>query len=137
MSYAQRTDLNRPVPINAPTGQPYGVRAEQVAAQRAIPIAPPPAPAMAPSNAGPAPAPMGPLPVVPLDADSTRPGEPVTAGVPVGAGPGPEVLGLPDENGVDDLALWLPMLEFAASQPGASPQTRNFVRRLRGSAPVK
>lgn len=73
---------------------------------------------------------------VPLGAPTDRPGEPVTAGVPVGPGPGAEVLGLPDESGVDDLAMWLPMLEFAASQPGASVQTRNFVRRLRGATPV-
>jgi hypothetical protein len=31
-------------------------------------------------------------PIIPLHAPSQRPGEPVTAGVPVGPGPGPEVL---------------------------------------------
>lgn len=146
-AYSNRVDLNAakgPIAVNAPTGQAYGARAEQIAAQRAIPIARPATDTLptGPSAAGPAapptaaagPAPMAPIP---LDADSTRPNEPVTAGVPVGAGPGPEVLGLPDENGVEDLAMYLPLLEMIASRPGASVQTRNFVRRLRGAAPVR
>jgi hypothetical protein len=118
-AYAQRTDLMGPkkIPIDAPTGQPYGVRAEQIAAQRAIPIARPqtdftastPAQSGAAAPATPRPsAPPGPLAgqVVPLDAPSARPGEPVTAGLSVGAGPGPEVLGAlrgPGETTADEL----------------------------------
>jgi hypothetical protein len=116
-AYAQRTDLMGPkkIPVDAPTGQPYGVRAEQMAAQRAIPIAPPPTdavptaspPGATPATQGPS-APPGPLAgqVVPLDAPSARPGEPVTAGLSVGAGPGPEVLGAlrgPGETTADEL----------------------------------
>jgi hypothetical protein len=91
------------IPVDAPTGQPYGVRAEQVAAQRAIPMARPQTDSVgAPAQGGAAPpatqrasAPSGPLAgqVVPLDAPSARPGEPITAGLSVGAGAGPEVLG--------------------------------------------
>jgi hypothetical protein len=101
-SYSNRSDLNRPVAPQAATGQQYGKRAEQMAAQRAMPIAPPPTdavPTASPPGATPATrglsAPSGPLAgqVVPLDAPSARPGEPVTAGLSVGAGPGPEVLG--------------------------------------------
>jgi hypothetical protein len=101
-SYSNRTDLNRPVAPAAASGQQYGKRAEQMAAQRAMPIAPPPTdavPTASPPGAPPATqglsAPPGPLPgqVVPLDAPSARPGEPVTAGLPVGAGAGPEALG--------------------------------------------
>jgi hypothetical protein len=105
------------IPVDAPTGQPYGVRAEQIAAQRAIPMAqpqtdltsstPPQSGAAHPASQRP-PAPPGPLPgeVVPLNAPSARPGEPVTAGLPVGAGPGREVLGAlagPSETTADEL----------------------------------
>jgi hypothetical protein len=104
-AYAQRTDLMGPkkIPVDAPTGQPYGVRAQQVAAQRAIPMARPqtdsiaaPAQSGAATPTAPRPsAPSGPPAggVVPLHAPSTRPDEPITAGLSVGAGPGPEVLG--------------------------------------------
>jgi hypothetical protein len=45
-------------------------------------------------------------PVVPLNAPSERPEEPVTSGLPMGAGPGPEVLGgVP--GGVDDIVGFL------------------------------
>lgn len=145
-TYSNRTDLNTsrgPLPVRAATGQQYGKATEQMAAQRALPMGPPPGPAVAPPMAAGAggatpPAPAGPLPgeLGPLDAPTSRPGEPVTAGVPVGPGPGTEVLGLPDENGAADLAMYLPLLEMMASRPGASMQTRNFVRRLRGAAPV-
>lgn len=70
-AYTNRTDLKQP--ITAPTGQAYGERKAQVDAQRAIPL--PQAP-----------------PVVPLGAPSQRPAEPVTSGLPVGPGPGPEAL---------------------------------------------
>lgn len=101
-SYANRTDLNpgpRPLPAAAATGQPYGAAGQQLAAQQAIPMAsgpvvspsPTPAPAAAPSGG----MPPGPLPgsLPPLNRPSERPGEPLTTGAPVGAGPGPEVLG--------------------------------------------
>lgn len=102
-SYGQRSDLN--VPAMAASGQQYGQRAEQMAAQRAIPISRPAtdnvpvgSPAPAPSPAA-APAPGGPMPGSLGFADPTgRPGEPVTAGVPVGPGPGPEALGNPAQD---------------------------------------
>jgi hypothetical protein len=118
-SYSNRSDLNRPVTPQAATGQQYGRRAEQMAAQRAMPIAPPPTdavPTASPPGATPATqglsALSGPLAgqVVPLDAPSTRPGEPITAGLPVGAGAGPEVLGplagMRDEIGAELRAIY-------------------------------
>jgi hypothetical protein len=89
-------------PVTVASGQAYGERAEQVAAQRAIPLARAegfqPAPSGGGGGGGGAPSGSsmtGPLPgqVVPLDAPSQRPDEPVTAGMAMGAGPGPEVLG--------------------------------------------
>lgn len=66
-------------------------------AQRVVPMGPVPSPAPLQSTpTGPTAAaiPPAPLPgqVTGLDVPSTRPGEPVTAGLAVGAGPGPEAL---------------------------------------------
>lgn len=77
-------------------------------------------------------------PLTALDAPTQREWEPVTAGLPSGAGPGPEALrlGARDEE-VDDLAAairYLPILELVASQPDSSVSARNFVRRIRGAA---
>ena len=50
-------------------------------------------------------------PVTPLYAPTQRPDEPITAGIPMGAGPGPEVLGMrpaPVEKYSDTLAKLLP-----------------------------
>lgn len=77
-AYPQRSDLNerRTLPASAAPGQTYGKAAAQVESQKQVPMA------------------SGPLPgsVTPLDAPTSRPGEPVTAGIPLGPGPGPEVL---------------------------------------------
>lgn len=96
-TYGNRSDLNgpkppgTPLPVQAASGQPYGMRKQQEDAQRALPMSsgqPLPAPTQVPSLSDP----------------TTRPTEPVTAGLPVGPGPGPEVL--PDLGG-DDLAMQL------------------------------
>lgn len=77
--YSNRSDLQN-APRLAPTaekGQPYGVAGQQLAAQSALPMAPPP---------------------IPLSAPTTRPNEPVQSGLPIGPGPGPEAaqLSTPD-----------------------------------------
>lgn len=94
----------------AATGQQYGKATAQMASQRALPVAPPPGPAVAPPTGG-APGPQmppGPAPgqVVPLDAPSMRPDEPVTAGLPVGPGAGTEALG-PFAGEGEDVAMQL------------------------------
>lgn len=66
------------MPVQAATGQGYGVAGEQRAAQRAVPVAAPPGPMLDFSS-----------PV------SARPGEPVTQGAALGAGAGLEVLPAP------------------------------------------
>lgn len=79
--YDNRVDLQlgqrKELPVTAAANQTYGERGAQEQAQRAIPMA-------RPGIAAP-----------PLDAPTQRPHEPVTAGAPVGPGPGPEVLGTP------------------------------------------
>ena len=75
----------------------------------------------------------------PLDAPSARPDEPVTAGADEGEGMSSAAAGIasPGATDIDDstrqrLLGALPTLLWLASQPQASEQTRQFVRRLRG-----
>lgn len=85
VAYSNRSDLNRPG-----VGQTYGTASAQQSAMSAVPISAPsagvPMPAQAP--AVPQPGSGG-----PFNRPSERPGEPVTAGLPLGPGPGPEALG--------------------------------------------
>lgn len=92
-TYSNRTDLNTnraALPVMTGPSQQYGQRTQQEAAQRAIPL---------PNNtATPSPgqaAPAGPLPGERggMDRATDRPMEPITAGLGMGAGAGPEVLG--------------------------------------------
>src|SRR5690349_16755228 len=92
-SYPNRSDLTaapRPLPVSTPTGQQYGTATAQKQAQRTVPMAsgplstPPPAPS---GGGGTSTVPSTPPPLVPLDAPSQRPDEPLTAGAPFGPGP--------------------------------------------------
>lgn len=89
-----------------------------------------------PSSGGPAPG-GAPVDVTPLGAASQRPDEPVTAGAPMGAGVGPEAMGLIPQDqrlkqaDLDRLKASIPYFEWMASLPGASPSTRAFVRKLK------
>jgi hypothetical protein len=82
-AYANRTDLNNAVnriPRQAATGQTYGKAARQTEAQRAVPMGGAPTdvsaqPRQVPGTLG------------SLTRPSERPGEPITAGAPFGAGP--------------------------------------------------
>lgn len=110
-----RTDLNAHLPETTVPDQPYGEAAQQRLAQGAVPMAPTPAPGA-----------VNPTPLAPLQALSRNPGakpgslpwleptnrpnEPVTTGLPTGAGAGPEVLNQqvlpthPVASAFDDLA---------------------------------
>lgn len=71
--------------------------------------------------------------VIDFAAPSTQPGVPVTSGAALGAGPGEEALGLPDQQNQDleSLLPYMPVLEFMANQPGASWAMRNIVRKAK------
>lgn len=115
----------RAQPVMRVPGQAYGAQADQVRQQQALPVAtqPTPTPAAAPMPA--------PTQVIPLDAPTQRPNEPVTSGIDLGPGaPAPQQQLI--EN-PDLIRQWMPMLERIASQPDASTQTRNFVRFLRSN----
>ena len=70
---------------------------------------------------------------IPLDAPTQNPGEPVTAGAPLGPGVGPEAAGIQqDEQATaEQLRPLLRSLEVIANLPGSNPQTRSYVRKLR------
>ena len=123
-----------------PTGLAYGEAQKLQQAQAAVqlgqatPQAPPAGPqdrmAQAIQAAKSMPAPEG-----SLLAPSARPNEPLTAGLSVGPGPGPEALrqvmpAIPTDDYM--LAKYMPMLELMANRPDASVALRNYVRRLRG-----
>jgi len=107
--YPNRTDIgNQPnLPARVATGQTYGKAQSQLQAQQAVPMAPPrlalPTPGAgggaipppgAPTAPGVQPPVQGPLPgsLGALHRPTERPAEPVTAGAPVGPGPGPEAI---------------------------------------------
>lgn len=109
-AYENRSDLNKAAPPMATSGGVYGDRKETVDAQKAVPMAGG-KPSTGPLPKGPVPNTGGGAPVPPTGAHagtlmarqalpnmtgpSGRPGEPVTAGLASGPGPGPEALGLP------------------------------------------
>lgn len=69
--------------VTAAPGQTYGEAGAQRAAQQAVPMGTPQAPVVSPGSLG------------PLDRPTERPLEPITAGNPLGAGPGAEALTTP------------------------------------------
>ena len=92
--------------------------------------------AQSPGPGGSLTTPSGPGAVPPpgFDAPTAYPDRPVTTGIDRGAGAGSEALGLPsiDQRDMDRLRHLLPSLEVMASLPTTSPETRNFIRYLRG-----
>jgi hypothetical protein len=72
--------------VQAATGQTYGKATEQMNAQRAVP--------MGASPTDTQPAPVRPGTIGALTRGTERPNEPVTAGAPFGAGPGPTMAGI-------------------------------------------
>lgn len=75
--FAKRTDRNSVQPAREMTGGAYGENKALMETQTASPMSA--SPAM-------------PMPSMQLGGPTSRPNEPVTAGAPIGAGPGPEVL---------------------------------------------
>lgn len=90
-AYANRTDLNNAanrVAKQVVPGQTYGKATQQMEAQRAVPMG------AAPTDVAPRPRPM-PGTLGSLTRPTERPSEPITAGAPFGAGPGPIAAGIP------------------------------------------
>jgi hypothetical protein len=85
--------------------------------------------------AGAAPAPGPDLSqIVPLDAPTQRPDQPITAGMSGGPGAGPAVPNRPSPltpEQAERLRAYLPVLITLASRDDADPNTRQLVRQLR------
>lgn len=138
-----RTDLQGALPISAAPGQEYGKKSQQQAAQRAVPMAPPPGPSSAVPSAPPSEgaAPVGPQPPV-LNGigkgnaglglwthPTERPDEPITAGMASGPGPGPEVLsgvGAVAANGAVEQGTLKSLLGHLAAAPASSTALRDL-----------
>ena len=114
------------------SGEPYGQGQDFREAQRGASMGTPPSPAG--MNAGGQAAPS----LVPLDAPTERPDEPVTAGAALGAGIGPEQIGLGDaaieSEDMTRLKTYLPALLEMASRPDSTASFRNYVRLVRAKA---
>lgn len=106
-------------PMIAP-GNGYGERKDMEQIQTGAPL----------QGGGGAPPPSA---LTPLDAPTARPEEPITAGADAGPGPGPEAVGIQnDEQGtMAQLAPLVNSLVTMANMPSSTPEFRAFVRKLR------
>lgn len=104
-------------PIRVAPGGEYGERADMAALQGSAPMAE-----------------AAQTPPVPFSAPTQFPDEPVTAGAPVGAGPGPEALSLPQQMQQDasKMRSLLPVFEDVANSDPDFKSLRLFVRYLKG-----
>lgn len=118
------------------SGLPYGEGKELMQTQESAPLAAAPSIEQASMPSGLAPAAA---PIIPLNAPTQRPGEPVTFGADAGAGPDTSVLGLFDADQIANdkyraqVASYLPALLRIAAMPTTSPTTRAIIRKLRDS----
>lgn len=72
--------------------------------------------------------------LIPMGAPTQNPGEPITAGMPQGPGPGSTMPPTPPTLSPADaqrLQGYIPTLVLLASREDASPATKQFVRQLR------
>ena len=70
------------------------------------------------------------MPVTPLTAPTQRPNEPVTAGSPFGAGPGPEALGIHPSQVIQGGQSAKSLVQTLASHPDASPELQQLASAL-------
>ena len=107
--YANRTDLASDPNMDKNT-----------AATGGLDSAPPPGPPMRTPDDSPM-----------LTDPSQRPGEPITAGLPIGAGPGPAPD--PRQSETRDMKKWLPLLEPYLDRPEVPDTVRTLFRYIRSS----
>ena len=117
------------------TGGQYGENKDMQELQTSAPMNASPTMPVTPSSGRPQSAPTG-QQVVPLDAPTQRPDEPVTTGIDSGPGAGSEVIYANDNTlATEDrqrMMTAMPTLSLLAESPSASNAFRNYVRYLRG-----
>lgn len=117
------------------SGLPYGEGQQMMDIQQSAPMAAAPGiessrMAMSPGQAA--------APIIPLTAPSSRPNEPVTAGINLGPGPDSSSLRpmstqdtIAEDNYRAQIASYLPALLRIAANPNTSPTTRAMIRKIR------
>ena len=117
------------------SGLSYGEGQEMMNLQQSAPMAAAPGiessgMAMPPGQAA--------APIIPLNAPSSRPNEPVTSGINLGPGPDSSSLRsmstqdiVADDNYRAQIASYLPALLRVAASPNTSSTTRAIIRKLR------
>jgi hypothetical protein len=130
-AYPNRSDMQAQAVESAP-GQVYGQRTAQEQAQRAIPL---PQGAATPTQAPPPPAPPPPGSLG-FTEPTSMPDEPLTAGLPIGAGPGPEILNRPIAPASPDAraAFKIDVLSHLQTLPFASPEIEQLLARTRSES---
>lgn len=126
-------------PMRAPSGLPQGERKQIMDAQAGVPLPNSEGRLALATDQAAQMQQQQPLGGDLLSQPTARPEEPLTAGMNLGAGPGPEAIPpviAPADQDNSNMARYMPMLETLADQPGASNATRNLVRRMRGSLPL-
>lgn len=63
---------------------------------------------------------------------TARPDEPITAGLPIGPGPGPEIMD-PRVSETRDLKRFLPLIEPFLDQPGTPESVISLVKYIKGA----
>lgn len=89
----------------------------------------------APANAEPMRLPVYPDQTPNLTDPTSRPQEPITAGLPMGAGPGMEALTGYDTRTAETQALkkWIPILDPILSRPDAPESAKLLIRYIKGA----
>lgn len=73
--------------------------------------------------------------VTPLSAESAQPDVPVTDGAGLGPGAGTDALGSqPPDPAVQRQAMYLPVWEWLANQPGSGDSARNLIRQIKAQS---
>lgn len=129
---SRRTDGGPAQVVRDLTGGAYGDAQQFHNLQTSAPLANSQASTGGAASRGPA----GSMPqVTPFHAPTERPNEPVTAGNPLGPGPGPEAMGVAggQQDSLERFRPYLPVLIQVANRPESSAAFRNFVRYLRGN----
>lgn len=132
---SQRTDAGPAQAMQTLPDAKYGENAAFQQQQQGAPMSASPGPAQQPEELPANPAAGA---VVPMSAETQRPGEPVTHGAELGPGAGTEALGIhpaqAEQQDMTQRAVNLPLLQFVANQPQSSPSSRLFVNLLKANS---